>query len=338
MRHTRALLARLKLRLRRRALQVRALVRGRDLRCVADRTGQMPDGPVLFSTLRNELVRLPYFIDYYRRLGVVHFCIVDNGSTDGSQAWLRDQDDVSVWQTDASYKRARFGVDWLNWLLARHGRGRWVLVVDPDEFLVFPHCDRRKLPALTRHLEDRGAGALGTLLLDLYGEGPVSETRYRSGEDPVACAPWFDANNYVVARDALYHNLWIQGGPRMRAFFADCPKQAPAVNKIPLVKWQRGYVYNAGAHDLLPRHVNRVYTRSGGSLTSGVLLHAKFLHVLVSKVTEEVDRQQHYADSSEYRAYAEAGGNVCLWTAQSTRYQGWQQLCDLGLMARGGWF
>ncbi|MEM7191164.1 MAG: glycosyltransferase family 2 protein, partial [Pseudomonadota bacterium] len=245
--------------------------------------------------------------------------------------------DVSLWQTSGSYRGSRFGVDWLNALLNRHGVGRWCLVIDPDEFLVYPHIDTRRLPALTRWLDSRGHTSFPTLLLDMYGEASVGHTHCRVGEDPIAAAPWFDAGNYVVTRDAHYQNLWIQGGPRLRVFFADQPQAAPALNKIPLVKWKRGNVYKAGAHDLLPRSLNRTYARKGGSLTSGVLLHAKFMDVLSAKVAEEMERRQHYADSAEYISYARQGDDVCLWTPNSTRYEDWAQLCDLGLMARGGW-
>ncbi|MDP3959400.1 MAG: glycosyltransferase family 2 protein, partial [Pseudorhodobacter sp.] len=44
-----------------------------------------PSDILLFSTLRNERVRLPYFLKYYREMGINHFLIVDNGSDDGSR-------------------------------------------------------------------------------------------------------------------------------------------------------------------------------------------------------------------------------------------------------------
>merc|ERR1712173_521262 len=93
-------------------------------------------------------VRLPHFLDYYRRMGVGHFLMVDNGSNDGGAEYLAAQEDVSLWRSDASYKRARFGVDRLNWLARRHGHGHWCLTVDPDELLVYPFCDTRPLKAL----------------------------------------------------------------------------------------------------------------------------------------------------------------------------------------------
>ena len=334
----RGLQRRVQLRLHRRWLQGRAVVKGRQLRCVRDRTRDMPEGPVLFSTVRNEAVRLPWFLDYYRALGVAHFCFVDNASDDGTEQLLAEQPDVSLWRTKGSYKRARYGVDWLNHLLRRYGSGRWVLVVDPDELLVYPHHETRKLPALTRWLDDQGEESLPVLLLDMYGERAVAETRLGPGEDPTAVAPWFDAGNYYVSRDPRYRNLWIQGGPRMRVFFHDKPRWAPALNKIPLVRWQKAFVFKTGAHDLLPRRLNETYATDGGSKTSGVLLHPKFLDVLNEKVVEEMQRKQHYAGSKEYASYAEHGAGLTLWTPQSTRYTDWRQLCTLGLMARGGWF
>ena len=329
---------RLHLRLYRRWLQARAWVKGRELTPVHDRTASIRDGPILFSTVRNEALRLPWFLDHYRRLGVVHFLIVDNGSTDSTVPLLARCDDVSVWGTDASYKASRYGVDWLNHLLARYGIGRWVVVADPDELLVYPHCDTRRLPALTRWLETTGRDSFGTLLLDMYGKGRIADTVYAPGQDPIEAAPWFDANNYVAERHNYYHNLWIQGGPRMRVYFADRPEQAPALNKTPLVRWRRGYVYCNSTHNLLPRRLNRVYRTDGGALTSGVLLHTKFLDVLTEKANEELERREHYDDSREYETYAAGGGQTVLWTEKSERYRDWKQLRDWGLMTQGGWF
>ena len=331
------LMERLSLRLERRWLQMRALRKARELTSVTDRTAGLPAGPILFSTMRNEAARLPWFLKHYRDLGVVHFLIVDNGSTDETPDLLKHEPDVSVWRTEASYKASRFGVDWLNALLRRYGDGRWVVVVDPDELLIYPHHDTRKLPALCRWLESTGREALATMLLDMYGNRPVRQTVVRAGEDPIAVAPWFDAYNYTFGQHHRFDNIWIQGGPRQRVHFTVRPGAAPALNKVPLVKWRKSFVYRNSTHNLLPRRLNRAFATHGGALTSGVLLHTKFTDVLEHKVAEEMDRRQHYDNSAEYRAYAARGGDVSLWTPQSMRFLGWQQLCALGLMNRGGW-
>ena len=84
-------------------------------------------GAVLtFMTIRNERPRLRYFLKYYRDLGVDHFFVVDNGSTDGGAEYLAGEPDVSLWSTDASYRTSRFGTDWMNWLKFRYAHGHWI--------------------------------------------------------------------------------------------------------------------------------------------------------------------------------------------------------------------
>lgn len=277
-------LKRYSLRLRRKRWRLRALRKRRELTVVSDRTSLIRRGHVLvFSTFRNEDVRLPYFLRYYRDMGVDHFLMVDNGSDDGGREYLAGQPDVSLWTTEASYKRARFGVDWLNGLQSRYGHGHWCLVVDPDELLVYPFCDTRPLQALTDWLDASSIKAFGAMLLDMYPKGPIEEAVYRRDDDPLSVASWFDAGNYMISRNGRFGNLWIQGGPRARVFFRDRPDRAPALNKIPLVKWQRHYAYDSSTHNLLPRGLNRVYDEFGGEKASGVLLHTKFLNSFTSK-------------------------------------------------------
>ena len=332
-------LASYRLRLQRRRWHLRARRKRHELSVVQDRTNMIRPGDVLlFSTFRNEEVRLHYFMQYYRNLGVDHFIFVDNDSTDGSREFLSEQKDTSVWTTKNSYKRSKFGTDWLNGLKAKYADGHWVLVVDVDEILVYPFCDTRNLRALTDWLDASSIKSFGTMLLDMYPKGKIQHARIREGRDPVKTAPYFDASNYFVERNKKYGNLWIQGGPRMRSFFRDRPQFSPALNKTPLVKWSRGYVFVSSTHTLLPRGLNLVYDEWGGQKPCGALLHTKFMNTFSEKAEEEMKRKQHYAASREYRTYLkQMEGDLKLWNEQSDEYQGWQQLEDLGLMSRGNW-
>lgn len=328
-----------KLRIERKRRRVRSLRKRRELDLVADRTQNIRPGDILsFSTLRNEKPRLPYFLDYYRDLGVNHFFFVDNDSTDGGREYLTDQPDASVWTTKSSYKRSQFGVDWLNGLKAKYAVDHWVLVVDVDEFFVYPFCDTRPIRALTDWLDAASVKSFGTLLVDMYPKGKIHNAKYKEGNDPVKAAPYFDSSNYFIERNAKYGNLWIQGGPRMRSFFRDKPQFSPALNKTPLVKWSRGNVFVSSTHTLLPRGLNQVYDEWGGQKPCGCLLHTKFLEMFSEKATEEINRKQHYAASREYKTYVNSlNSDLKLWTPESTKYEGWQQLEDLGLMSRGNW-
>jgi Glycosyl transferase family 2 len=328
-----------RLRWRRKRLLWRAFRRRRQLIPVTNHLAGLRRQPILlFSTMRNERVRLPYFLDYYRRLGIDQFLIIDNDSTDGTREYLAQQPDVSLWTTTAGYKQSRFGMDWIMHLLRRHGSGNWCLTVDVDEFLVYPFCETRPLRALTDWLDSAGARSFSAMLLDMYPKGAMHEQPYREGQNPFEIAQYFDSGNYTIRKNWPYLNLWIQGGPRARLFFADTPQQAPAMNKIPLVKWDRTYAYVSSTHMMLPRGLNLTYEDMGGEKPSGCLLHAKFLDTFATKAEEELARGQHYAESHEYRAYREGLSNARdLWCNWSEKYINWRQLEILGLMSKGNW-
>ncbi len=297
------------------------------------------DGDVLcFVCVRNEARRLPAFLAHNRRLGVGHFLIVDNASDDGTAALLADAPDASVWRTGDSYKASRFGMDWLTWLMLRYGHGHWCLTLDADEILVYPYWQTRPLSALTDWLDQQGQASFGALTVDMYPEGSVSQGEADPEDDPIAHLCWFDSGNYQVQVQPKLRNLWIQGGVRARAFFADEPRKAPTLNKTPLVRWNWRYAYVNSTHALLPPQLNEVYSTDGGELTSGVLLHTKFLPEIVERSQEEKLRGEHFADGAQYSAYYDrlVDDPVLHW-ASSTRYTGWRQLEALGLMSRGGW-
>lgn len=328
-----------RLRWKRRRLLARAYASRRALTARVDRTAAIRPRDILcFSCIRNEAVRLPWFLDHHRRLGVGHFLIVDNGSDDGSTDWLAAQPDVSLWTTDASYKASRFGVDWLTWLQMNHGHGHWCLTADADELLIYPYWDSRDLHALTQWLDGQGRPMFGAMMLDLYPQGPVADHPYQPGDDPLRVLQWFDPSGYGIRIQQPMGNLWIQGGPRGRQFFTTEPRRAPTLNKVPLVKWHWRYAYVNSTHSLLPPRLNAIYDTDGGEAPSGLLLHTKFLHTVVDRAAEEKRRGEHFSNSAQYDRYYDAlTENPDFWTPQSCRLTTWRALESLGLMSRGGW-
>lgn len=318
---------------------MRALRKRRELQEVVNRTKHIaPEDILLFCVFRNEDIRLPYFMSYYRKLGINHFIMVDNDSDDGGPDYLLRQPDVSLWRTKGAYGESRYGMDWLTYLQGKFAPGHWALTVDVDEFFVYPFCDTRPLRALADWLDASQLRSFGAMLLDMYPKGPISESVYEKGDDPFKIASWFDPGNYIITRNSLLRNLWIQGGPRARAFFAGKPKQSPALNKIPFVKWRKPYVYVSSTHMILPRGLNLVYDQQGGEKTSGILLHAKFLNTFNARASEEAARGEHYQGGREYKSYAERhGADPDLWCEWSEQYINWRQLEILGLMSKGNW-
>jgi len=292
---------------------------------------------LLVCCLRNEAPRLAAFLAHYRALGVDHFLVIDNVSTDGGPERVLAEPDCSLWRAPGSYRAAAFGMDWCHRLLDAHGRGKWCLTVDLDEFLVHPHAGERGLPGLTRHMDKIGQPALFTVLLDCYGPGRLSDTPLADGADPRQVCPCFDRFNFTQRLGKHRDHLWVQGGVRQRRFFADAPDEAPALNKLPLVRWERGLRYVSSTH-FLNRPGHNLFLSGHPEAVSGVLLHYKFVAGLIDKSAEEVQRREHYAGAAEYRSYAMRGDVVLHDPQVSLRYDGPAQLERLGFMQRGTWF
>jgi hypothetical protein len=310
------------------------------LRCRQNNTRNIELADILlFATLRNEAPRIPYFLDYYRRLGVGHFLFVDNGSTDNFAELVAGQRDISVWHTTASYRASNFGMHWLNALLRRYGAGHWCVTVDPDELLVYPFYETRGLADLTAWLDSQQRSTLFCLVLDMYGDRPVSQSHCPAGEDPLSVAPYFDGTGYVQNFATFRGEVFTQGGPRRRIFFRDLPAKAPALNKTPLVRWQRNYSYLSSMHVLGHMRLNGPHG-SGGLSPTGCLLHFKFLSTLSAKAAEEMIRREHYDESKEYISYNKIieSGEDYLFYEHSLKFENSAQLIDLGFMQRGTWF
>ena len=321
-----------RMRWKRRRLLWRAYRARHQVKVVQNNTDQIKKSDVLvFAVVRNEAERLPHFLQHYRALGVGHFLIIDNNSDDGSSSILKSQQDVSVWGSEANYRDARFGLDWVSWLLMKYGHGHWCLTVDADELLVY-HAEGKDLPHLTKALDGQGLPAMGALMLDVYPKGAIGSQD--SPTDPFQTLQWFDAGPYRASRQRPVQNLWVQGGARERVFFADHPQRSPTLNKLPLVKWNRRYAYVNSTHSMLPPIMNSCYDGPGDPRACGVLLHTKFLPSIVSKSETERQRAQHFTHPETFADYyAQIAQTPDLLTDASVFYAGPEQLVRLGLMS-----
>ena len=317
---------------------------------------------VALMVTRNEALRLPSALRHLRSLGVDRVLLVDNRSTDGTREIAARDDRVHVVDAPGSYAASNYGVDWTNALLDRYARGHWALVVDADELLVFPGSERPgALRALCRHLDAIGSEALPTILLDCFPEEPLRDLRFRSGDDLVAAAPWFEPPS--LRREPSEHFPYVQqfGGLRERLFFPEAdpsrpgrmlhqklynlfwrvpalraserfralaPKRSPNLTKAPLVKWREGAGLVSSTHMLRPMAL-------APEQPSGVLLHFKFLQDFHARAEDAVARGAHFDGSREYRRYLEAlerNPAFSLHSGRSVRYAGPDQFVSLGLM------
>ena len=216
---------------------------------VDDRSIEIEPGEVLGClVVRNEAPRLPWFLAENRRLGVSTFLVVDNGSTDETVELLRDQPDVRLWETSMSFNKGNFGSAWFEVLLSRYGLGHWALMLDADEILCFPDYEHVSLRELCSELDRSGMRAVSGVMLDMYGTGPVKDTRYVPGDDFLDHCRHFDQRTHhrsLEEAGPFRNHTFRFGGARTRVFGDDVEF---LVTKTPLVRYDAEVVLAGGQH------------------------------------------------------------------------------------------
>jgi hypothetical protein len=283
---------------------------------------------------RNERSRFPYLLEHHRRLGVDRFLVLDNGSDDGSVDHLLGEPDTIVWQTTRSHREANCGAAWADLLLRRHAAPQqWCLTIDADELLVYPGCERRGLRELCADLDREGATCYQAIHVDMYGDGRLSETTYRPGQDPVEVYPYFDGVYYRrrIPFDGPRRNItnyW--GGVRGRMFGGSLG--GFLLNKTPLFRYAPGQLLMSGFHWL---------DRPTGEIAAGrgALLHFKFNAVFADVVAEELVRKEYSRGSAVFEVYARGldatPDPVFFDPMHSVRYESSEQLVRMGVMRNG---
>ncbi len=295
----------------------------RDLRCLSS-TRRIESGPVVFAVTRNEMLRLHAFLRHYRRLGVEQFVIVDNNSTDETGDYLKSQKDVLLYSTEAHFTGKEA---WLDYLFHKHGLNLWCLAADADELIDYPSSDLVTLPELCRYLDETGANALHSILLDLYPEGSLSQVKYAAGDDYFSKKWYFDPMDSMVMTPRHFYrgsglDFRFEGGVRKRLFGVSA-----CCSKFPLFRFTGEMFLSDGQHYL-----------EGGRFSElrAVLYHMKYLQDFEARVMEEMQREQHWRGAVEYKAYAKLISShehgLVIKDETSVLLRGTRQLEELGCL------
>jgi len=291
----------------------------------------------------NEAMRLPFFLQHYRELGVSKFVIVDNNSDDGTDDIVRQCEDILWLRTGQPYKE--YKSKWRHLICDRYLDARWVLFPDVDELLVFPGWPQVGINTLARYLDEEGYDCLFSTMVDMYPKGPLKDLDYKAGDPFMDVCPYFDAGGYrhvplkgAGGRDFKTPMRHVFGGARERLFHHTAKRGQNLLDKLLLAtmfslksrvpETEFGKYLDRRLFKLVKNGLPGVdplmskvplvkwrkgYTFSGGvhNLTQelkmapdwGALLHFKYLEDFKTKVDDALDRQQHAVSSRFYKDY-----------------------------------
>ena len=199
--------------------------------------------PIVTLCVRNDIRRITMLVEHYRALGVAKFAILDNGSDDGTFEWMQGQPDIDLYRCRDQYQ-TNVKEGWINRIISHYGFGRWYIITDSDELVVYPDMERLPLYNLTARLETAGVKRVEALTLDTYSDKPLFERSPDIRRD----FRWIDSDSYEekTVNAGIYRIRRFIGGPRYRLMNSRVP-----LDKHPLVYCEKGTV-SADAHYQYP--------------------------------------------------------------------------------------
>lgn len=247
------------------------------------------------AVMRNEMIMLPHFLNHYRQLGVAGFLIVDNCSDDGTREYLLNQPDVALFSADTEYKHSHYGVAWQQALLGNFCVGKWVLLADADELLVYPEYEKKSLVDFLVEVEAEGADAVRIGMVDMYPFGDLAEADFTK-EQPFTAAPWYDSEPLSPWRlGSGYYSNAVNYVSALR-HRVDTLAEPNAFNsvKTAFVRYQPWMRFSKGLHDATGMKLAQQWAW---------FAHFKYHAGFKAKVDAEVLRGQHFDGAKEYQRY-----------------------------------
>lgn len=306
---------------------------------------------MVFSVMRNETYFLPFFLRYYRGIGIRQFWIYADRCNTETHEYLESQLDVTVLTGNLSFgetfdidprNRPRRLIHYLRDLAQQWLPDRWVLAVDADEFFILPP-PAKTIGELIEALERSKQDFCFTPMVEFYPP-TLAMRNYDSRLDPFAANRLFDCGPYHqfdLERGKVRHLKNKVTGVRARLFqymmqsypteieaIYDGSQQTPPGNyKVPLIRHGAGIV-RAGSHGInKPLNLN----------LSAALAHFKFHPGLDEKIDLALSEKQYYRKSEEYRflkLVIEKVPDFDLTSELSRTYSGPQSLVDSKLLSR----
>jgi hypothetical protein len=298
-----------------------------------------PKGVVAVVPFYGSDTLLASFLDHHRRLGVDEFVFLDLSPKGGLAGRLAGERDCAIWRPRGEPDPRR-AIDWLNYLRRRYATGRWCLSIEPTDRFVFARYESRQIKDLTDFLDTERRSHIYALVVEMYGDRPAAALRLRSGDQPLRALPYFDPYGYTTtSRSGRFRNVVVRGGLQRRTALRDAPRRAPALNRIPLVKWRWHYSYIAGTRLMMPRHLNEPHSQWHSSPTA-CLLRFGLLDAeasLTAAARAEVAELVSDAGGRSFGRLSDLRGRLVKQDF-SRPFTGSWDLVECGLLNPGQWF
>jgi hypothetical protein len=253
-----------------------------------------PDELITITVVRNAPLHVKPFVEHHRSLGIAHCVFLDNGSDDDTVDRLCSYDGVTVLGCDAPYSRYENTLKW--YLTNRFAAGRWSLAVDIDELFDYPYRARLTVRDLLRYLNARGFTAVVGQMLDMFGDGPLSNVQISPDGQLQHAYPFYDISDidrppYEWSQPSSPDVRMHWGGIRRTVFGTSNGLTKACLVRLdgrvqPFVEWH--HVLGARVADI-----------------SCLLRHYPFMPGFVGKIAEAVrTRRYGRTTTDEYEAYA----------------------------------
>lgn len=243
--------------------------------------------PILICVLKNEVIKIQYFMEHYRKLGIENFVFLDNMSTDGTFEFLLEQEDAIVYRCEHPFVSNR-KIAWINRLIAEIGLNRWYLMVDSDEFITYLGCSEHNIEDVVMQNESRGFKRVASFMIDMYPKENLFTENEGSDFYRKCCC--MDKDTYSFSKAA--NGIRIMGGPRKRVFGTNMK-----LSKYCLFYFEEDDIVPS-SHFLIP------FEKSFDVPVSIGILHYKFVNESdYQKMIESVRTECYSNNSAEYKTY-----------------------------------
>jgi len=286
---------------------------------------------VVFCLLKDAELYLDSWLQHYKKLGAVHFYIVDNGSTDGTVACLKDCTDVTLFKTQLAF--SLYENDIRQYVVTTFCAKQWCLSVDIDEHFDYPFSDCISFSGLLRYHNQYGYTAMVSHMLEVFPKQTLAAAKfpddYRYVDFSNVCRGLYVNVSAVYAR---YNVLPTQtfpflfGGVRARMFSREGGQETLLLKHS--LTFQDG---------VLEPHVDPHFCdKARVSDVAGVLYHYKFTGFAVANICERGDSEvyNYFANRAavSHTGRLKDGPAFKLFTEDSVLLRDGYQLLAQGVM------